>query len=91
VPIARGTGQRQSRLAAELVDVAPTLYYLLGLPIPPGVEGRPRVEVIKPADRWPVRMESRTAILAGDAAGPPLDAAEENDVRRRLQGMGYLG
>ena len=91
VPIACGTSQRQSRLAAELVDVAPTLYYLLGLPIPPGVEGRPRVEVIEPADRWPVRMESGAALLAGDAAGPPLDAAEENDVRGRLQGMGYLG
>jgi predicted AlkP superfamily phosphohydrolase/phosphomutase len=83
--------RRRGRVPAELVDVAPTLYYLLGLPIPPGVEGRPRVEVIEPDDRWPVWMEGGTAIPVRDGAGPPLDATEEKDVRSRLQGMGYLG
>jgi len=82
--------QRRRSLPAELVDVAPTLCYLLGLPIPPDLDGRPQTDLIEPAHRWPVRIEDGMAIPDQADTALPLDAAEEADIRSRLRGLGYL-
>lgn len=91
---APGLIRAQRPFAAELVDVAPTLYYLLGLPIPAGLDGRPQVELVEPSRRWPVRMDTATvtslAAGPGESDTPALTPDEEDDMRDRLRGLGYL-
>ncbi len=73
---------------AEIVDVLPTMLYLLGLPLPDDLDGRVVVEALDPAhlDTQPVRMRP-----ARPASLPPEEAfAEEAAVEERLRGLGYL-
>ncbi len=72
---------------ATLADIYPTAMYLMGEPLPAGVDGRLLTEIIDPAS------------LAGSppgyrdyGGGETGYVGEENtEVRARLAGMGYLG
>jgi predicted AlkP superfamily phosphohydrolase/phosphomutase len=78
-------------LSGELVDVAPTLLYLLGEPIPSDLEGRVLFEALRPEllderpaeydDTPPEEFEGERAELADEGAA---------EVERRLRGLGYL-
>jgi predicted AlkP superfamily phosphohydrolase/phosphomutase len=78
---------------ASILDLAPTLLYLLGLPIPPEMDGRVLTQL------FPDAYLARHPIHAGHAGGlgsgfdePPRDysAAEAEAIRSRLQGLGYI-
>lgn len=80
----RGPGiERRPARAASILDVAPTILHLAGLPVPawmdgallPGVSGRPAIDASAPA-------------LA--TAGGDLDADGEAELWRRLVALGYL-
>lgn len=70
---------------AAIVDVAPTVLHLAGLPVPvwmdgrllPGVDGRPSIDLSHPVDRH--RAAGRES---GDG---------EDEIWRRLASLGYLG
>jgi predicted AlkP superfamily phosphohydrolase/phosphomutase len=78
-------------LGGELVDVAPTILYLLGEPIPSDLEGRVLVEALRADllderppefdDAAPVEFEPRRAELEQEGAA---------EVEERLRGLGYL-
>ncbi len=78
-------------LSGELVDVAPTLLYLLGEAIPSDLEGRVLFEALRPEllderppeydDTAPAEYESERAELEDEGAA---------EVERRLRGLGYL-
>jgi predicted AlkP superfamily phosphohydrolase/phosphomutase len=78
-------------VGGELVDVAPTLLYLLGEPVPADLEGRVLVEALRPElldarppaydDSAPVEFEPQRAQLEEEGAA---------EVERRLRGLGYL-
>lgn len=78
-------------LSGELVDVAPTLLYLLGEPIPSDLEGRVLVEALRPElldarppeydDAAPAEFETERTELEDEGAA---------EVERRLRGLGYL-
>jgi predicted AlkP superfamily phosphohydrolase/phosphomutase len=78
-------------LGGELVDVAPTLLYLLGEAIPADLEGRVLVEALSPDlldarppaydDAAPAEFEPERAELEEEGAA---------EVERRLRGLGYL-
>jgi len=75
----------------SLADFAPTLLHLAGAPVPEHIEGRVLTGALTPAfmSRLPVRMRpAMRRIVHGDAA-----AAERNEqaIRDRLKGLGYLG
>jgi len=80
------------RVDSELINVAPTILYLLGLPVPPDFSGRVIEEAFTPEHLTgtPVRMGKDAARRKGEpefivSPGPP-DAEE----RETLHALGYL-
>lgn len=75
---------------AEIVDLAPTLLYLLGLAIPEDMDGKVLEAAIAPPflSDHPPRLGGRSE----DRAAPPseLDEEEEAQIRENLKGLGYL-
>ena len=77
-------------LFASIEDVAPTIQYLLGEPIPESMEGRLIDAAIDPA-----LLESRPPAYAADELGPSngvraFDDDEAGNVQERLRGLGYI-
>ncbi len=86
VLVLSGEGVRDGvTMDACMMDPMPTLLHLLGEPIPAHVEGRVLHEALRDA-----RPELRSAAAERAAAPRPLDARESDDVRRRLEKLGYL-
>ena len=86
--VASGAGIRAGRLAepASIVDVMPTVLAAAGVPIPDDVDGRVLAEVF-------TEPPTATYVAATDAGAPDaggLSAAEENELARRLRGLGYM-
>jgi predicted AlkP superfamily phosphohydrolase/phosphomutase len=80
---------------ASIVDIAPTVLHLAGLPVSDGMDGRVLSEILTPAaserpvqripegERWPSDAEAAFVEVA--------DAAEDDDqVRERLRALGYV-
>ena len=77
-------------VSARIEDVAPTVLYLLGEPIPVELEGRLLVEAIEPDvldERPPDYREGEEVEVA---AAQRYDAGETDEVRDRLRGLGYI-
>ncbi len=76
----------------SIVDVAPTLLYALDLPVPANLDG----QVVTQAFRaeylagHPIVYERSGPVLAGNRQGSSYDKEEEEDMRRKLQGLGYI-
>lgn len=76
---------------ANIMDVAPTILYLMGLPIPSDLDGK----VITPA--LDEELLASTAIMQGAALGsrdqvvPDYSDEEAEEVKERLRALGYLG
>jgi predicted AlkP superfamily phosphohydrolase/phosphomutase len=80
-----------ARTHIGIVDVAPTVLYLLGEKIPFDLEGRLVAEAIDPAlldERPPDYDDSAPLELERDAEG--YDPEEAAEVERRLRGLGYI-
>lgn len=74
--------------SAEIIDLAPTILHLLGVPVPEDMDGRVLTELLdEPAVGLPARM-AREPAEAGEAA--PLTADEEAELLERLRSLGYL-
>jgi|Deesub1362A_J573_1020465.scaffolds.fasta_scaffold00102_38 predicted AlkP superfamily phosphohydrolase/phosphomutase len=87
VLMAWGEGIGQARgLEASLLDVAPTAYCLLGVPPPPGLDGRVLREVLL-APPGP-RAEEAEGLPRGQ--GGPREGAAQEELKRRLRSLGYL-
>jgi len=78
-------------LSGELVDVAPTLLYLLGEPIPSDLEGRILFEALRPEllDERPAEYDD-TPPEEFDREREELQDEGAAEVERRLRGLGYL-
>jgi predicted AlkP superfamily phosphohydrolase/phosphomutase len=77
---------------ANIVDLAPTILYLLGLPIPSDMDGRVLTQALDaalPASR-PIQREERVGGGAQVERGGYLDAEEEEEMRDALRGLGYI-
>jgi arylsulfatase A-like enzyme len=91
--IMHGPGIRTGHYIAKanLADVAPTLLYLVGLPVPDDMDGR----VLEPAfedsylDQHQVTFQ-RMAADAGHAERRDYNAEEDAQVQQRLRDLGYL-
>jgi predicted AlkP superfamily phosphohydrolase/phosphomutase len=76
---------------ANIMDVAPTILYLMGLPIPSDLDGH----VLTAPLRDELLMSSQ--IMQGDALGardqmiPDYTEEESEEVKERLRALGYLG
>ena len=91
--VASGPGIREGeRLeGARIVDVAPTVLYALGLPIPEDMDGHPLLEIFAEGYRAanPVQYASPT-LIDEDAPDQTYDDEDAAEMERRLRGLGYV-
>jgi predicted AlkP superfamily phosphohydrolase/phosphomutase len=89
--IARGAGIKKSAncRGARLIDMAPTLHYLLNLPVPSDMDGRVLLELFE--------AEAQKDVVSGAASEEPVAVgngiysdAETALVEERLKNLGYL-
>jgi predicted AlkP superfamily phosphohydrolase/phosphomutase len=86
--VATGDGIRAGGRAkpASIVDVMPTVLAAAGVPIPDDVDGRVLAELFTE----PPTATYVPAARAGASEGGGLSAAEEDELARRLRGLGYM-
>lgn len=76
---------------ANIMDIAPTILYLMGLPIPSDLDGK---VLTAPLDDT---LVASSQIIQGDALGsreqevPDYTEEESEEVKERLRALGYLG
>jgi hypothetical protein len=76
-----------------IVDVAPTVLHLLGLPVPDDMDGRVALEALRP--EFVARRPPQTSGAVGwwpqatDSTGEPADETDWK-VRERLRALGYV-
>jgi predicted AlkP superfamily phosphohydrolase/phosphomutase len=91
--LAAGPGIRQGVQieGARIVDVAPTVLYALGLPVPEDMDGRPLLEIFGEdyQEAHPVRYAPPEESEEGDIA-TLQDGEEAAEMERRLRGLGYV-
>ncbi|MFH1314196.1 MAG: alkaline phosphatase family protein [Candidatus Eisenbacteria bacterium] len=83
-PVKRGDAGHLS-----VYDICPTVLYLMGLPIPDDVDGRAALDILEDSftlDREPEYAPTDKA----QARSAQLSAEDENELRERLRGLGYL-
>jgi len=78
---------------AQIQDLAPTILYLLGLPVPEVMDGRVLEEALSPGylASHPVRRSQGEAESVAGRAGMEWEQpADEEQVAERLRALGYL-
>jgi predicted AlkP superfamily phosphohydrolase/phosphomutase len=97
--IASGTAFRTGGSArdASLLDITPTVFHLLGVPIPSDVDGRVLSELfghegatggVLPCS--PAVTPSSVAVAGSLSDGSPYTAKQDGAIRERLADLGYL-
>ncbi len=82
-------GGRIERLS--ILDIAPTVLYLLGLPVPRAMDGRIAEEALEEGRLARRRPEFVDRDLLGRTGVGRMEGEDRDDIRRRLEGMGYIG
>jgi predicted AlkP superfamily phosphohydrolase/phosphomutase len=75
---------------ARIIDVAPTILYAMGLPIPKAMDGRPLVDMFDATFRHilgKVYLSEEASLTAKDKV---FSETEEEQVLERLRSLGYL-
>jgi predicted AlkP superfamily phosphohydrolase/phosphomutase len=74
----------------HIMDVPPTILYLLGLPVFKGFDGKVLTEALKPEvlKAYPIRTEDIP--LEIEASEHIMNEAEEKEMKKKLQGLGYM-
>lgn len=88
----KGKGIRAGReiKGAELIDVTPTILYLMGQPIPSDLDGKVLTDVLEPS--FLKANPPRFASAGGDEGTPEVEYSDEEAerIREQLEGLGYL-
>ena len=88
----RGPGVRKGKKmeGAQIIDVAPTILHLLGLPVPRGMDGRVLTEAFESdfLQSTPVCFDGTP--LEVDLSKYEMTEKEAEDVKKMLKGLGYI-
>jgi arylsulfatase A-like enzyme len=86
-PIRRGVELQ----GASIIDLAPSILCLMGMPVPEDTDGRVIIEALEPryADLVSLRHAERISRPVSDLE--VLSPEEENQIVERLRGLGYVG
>jgi len=87
-----GAGVKKGLVAedAAIVDMAPTILHLLGLPVPRGMDGTVLTSMLDEefVAAQPVRYTDEEG--AAESTGTGLSDEEAEEVKERLRGLGYV-
>ena len=77
---------------AGIIDLAPTLLHLLGLPVPDDMDGRVLTDLIRPdfMDKHPIRYQKTAQGEPGQEPGAEYSDEESSKIEERLKGLGYI-
>jgi predicted AlkP superfamily phosphohydrolase/phosphomutase len=77
----------------DLVDIAPTILHLCGLPVPRYMDGKVIEEAF--SEQWlrdhPVRLEGSETFEGREGEGSGMTPQEEEQLKDRLRSLGYMG
>jgi len=76
---------------ARIIDIAPTILYIFGIPIPSDMDGRVLKEIFKPDSHLAKNEIQYRSIKASLREEYVLTEDEEKEIKRRLKELGYLG
>jgi len=76
---------------ARIIDVTPTILYLMGIPIPKDMDGRVLVEALKEEYVMANEIRYTEATSEAEALEPAYSPEENEEIKERLKGMGYMG
>ena len=79
---------------ADIVDMAPTIIYLMGLPVPDDMDGRVLSESFKDGvlKNLPIKYEPAIPLLRKEIDDGNVYTEQENEeIVKGLKGLGYLG
>jgi hypothetical protein len=75
----------------SILDIAPTVLHLLGLPVPRQMDGKVAEGFLREGYTAERPVEYSDTELLGRAGGRDLTAEDDADIKRRLEGIGYIG
>jgi hypothetical protein len=89
--LARGPAVRAGLYleGARIIDLAPTILHVLGVPAPADMDGRVLEEIFTPAGRLPLEAQPAAA-APPEAPGDGYSAADEAAIAARLKALGYV-
>ena len=91
IVMAHGNGARVGgETHGRLIDMAPTILYLLGLPVPDDMDGQVLEDLLDPALLQSMPITKQKADAQDGAGNAGLTDEEEEELRARLEGLGYL-
>jgi len=78
---------------ARIIDLAPTILHIMGLPVPKDMDGQVLTELFTPAfqKRHPVTFDEGKSKEEGRLEKSVYSPKEEAEIEERLRGLGYLG
>ncbi|NQU07600.1 MAG: hypothetical protein HQ583_03490 [Candidatus Abyssubacteria bacterium] len=78
--------------SAHIVDMAPTILYLMGLPVDGDMDGRVVEEIIRDdyLKNHPPESTNYRARIGFGRADQPYTEDEEDILKKKLQGLGYM-
>jgi len=75
---------------AKITDIAPTVFYCTELPIPSEFDGKTLIECFN-TDETEFNIVSQTTVTEGDTTDKEIySKEEEEEIKKRLKGLGYL-
>ena len=83
----RGT----TKAPISIMDIAPTVLYLLGLGVPRQMDGKVLTDAITEEHLIEHPLEYVDADLLGRSGASSLTVQDSEDIKRRLEGIGYIG
>jgi len=76
---------------ANIMDLAPTILYAMGVPIPSDMDGRVLTEAFDPEFRSSVEVQYSDELSQRPTGEGEYSADDEEEIRERLRGLGYVG
>ena len=83
---------RSNQADARIIDLAPTVLHLSGLPLPADMDGEPLLDWLDPqyCEGHPVRWSDTRSVSADADREASYDTQDEAAVESRLRDLGYL-
>ncbi len=76
---------------ANIMDLAPTILYSMGAPVPSDMDGRVLTEAFSPRFLSKVEVQYSEELSDRPTGEDDYSSADEEEIRERLRGLGYVG